>query len=234
MTEHKNIYAALAAAQAGMGSVVKGAVNPAFKSRYADLADVVSVVVPALSAQGIAMFHSMARDDHGLIMRTTLAHGATDTHIHCDVPLIVDRNNMQGMKSATTYAKRIGVESLTGIAPEDDDGNAAAKAAPVVDNRPPVQTQLQHGEAIKDAWTAAVLDSLPDNANPRQKAEAFAKAIAADFAGKGEKALHNAWARHTKMIERLEADHPDLHELVGDAFDTRANELNDSKGMAAQ
>jgi len=132
MTEHKNIYAALAAAQAGMGTVVKGAVNPAFKSKYADLADVVAVVVPALSANGIAMYHSMIRDEHGLMMRTTLSHGMTDTHIHCDVPLIVDRNNMQGMKSATTYAKRIGVESLTGIAPEDDDGNAASKAAPVV------------------------------------------------------------------------------------------------------
>ena len=143
MTENKNIYTALAAAQAGMGTVVKGAVNPAFKSKYADLADVVAVVVPALSAQGIAMFHSMARDDHGLIMRTTLAHGATDTQIHCDVPLIVDRNNMQGMKSATTYAKRIGVESLTGIAPEDDDGNAAAKAAP-------------HGDVVEPARRAQI------------------------------------------------------------------------------
>jgi hypothetical protein len=35
---------------------------------------------------------------------------------------------MQGMKSATTYAKRIGIESLTGIAPDDDDGNGAAKS----------------------------------------------------------------------------------------------------------
>ena len=130
MTDHKNIYAALAAAQANMGTVVRGAVNPAFKSKYADLADVVAVVVPALSAQGIAIYHTMTRDDHGLIMQTCLSHGPTDTHIKCDVPLIVDRNNMQGMKSATTYAKRIGVESLTGIAPEDDDGNAAAKAAP--------------------------------------------------------------------------------------------------------
>lgn len=136
MTDHKNIYAALAAAQANMGTVVKGAVNPAFKSKYADLADVVAVVVPALSAQGIAMYHSMTRDDHGLVMRTTLSHGPTDTHINCDVPLIVDRNNMQGMKSATTYAKRIGVESLTGIAPDDDDGNAAAKAAPKGDDKP--------------------------------------------------------------------------------------------------
>lgn len=127
---HPNVFVALAVAQAGMGTVVKGAVNPAFKSRYADLADVVAVVVPALTSQGIAMFHSMVRDDHGLMMRTTLYHGATDTRIDCDVPLIVSKNDMQGMKSATTYAKRIGLESLTGIAPEDDDGNAAAKAAP--------------------------------------------------------------------------------------------------------
>lgn len=162
MTDHKNIYAALAAAQAGMGTAVKSAVNPAFKSKYADLADVVAVVVPALSAQGIAMFHSMARDDHGLIMRTTLAHGATDTQIHCDVPLIVDRNNMQGMKSATTYAKRIGVESLTGIAPEDDDGNAAAQAAPVVDRaaKPKADPAKAIGEACAYLAGAADLTDL--------------------------------------------------------------------------
>lgn len=130
MTDHKNVYMALAAAQANMGTVVKGATNPAFKSKYADLADVVAVVVPALSAQGVALYHAMMRDDAGLSMRTTISHGPSDTHIHCDVPLIVDRQNMQGMKSAVTYAKRIGVESLTGIAPEDDDGNAAAASAP--------------------------------------------------------------------------------------------------------
>jgi hypothetical protein len=130
MTEHKNIYLALCAAQAGMGKVVKGATNPAFRSKYADLGDVVSVAVPALNEQGVAMFHYMLRDEHGAVMRTTLVHGASGTEISCDVPLIINKNDMQGMKSATTYAKRIGLESLTGIAPEDDDGNAAAKAAP--------------------------------------------------------------------------------------------------------
>lgn len=234
MTEHKNVYVALAAAQSEMEQVVKGSVNPAYKSRYAALDDVVQVVRPALNKHGIAYFHQIITDERGSVMRTVLFHGISETEVHCDVPLIVDRNNMQGFKSATTYAKRIGVESLTGIAPQDDDdGNAAAKAAPVVDAKP-VAPQLQHGEAIKDAWAASVLDSLPDNATPRQKAEAFAKAIAEDFKGKGEKALHNAWARHAKMIERLEADHPDLHELVGDAFDTRLNEIHDSKGIAAQ
>ena len=130
MTEHKNIYMALCAAQAGMGKVVKGATNPAFKSKYADLADVVSVAMPSLTEQGIAMFHMMVRDEQGAVMRTMLVHGASETSVSCDVPLIINKNDMQGMKSATTYAKRIGLESLTGIAPEDDDGNAAAKAAP--------------------------------------------------------------------------------------------------------
>jgi hypothetical protein len=65
-----------------------------------------------------------------MLMVTTLTHGSSETEISCGVPLIVSKNDMQGMKSATTYAKRIGVESLTGIAPEDDDGNAAAKAPP--------------------------------------------------------------------------------------------------------
>lgn len=160
MTEHKNIYTALCTAQANMGKVTKGSINPAFKSRYADLADVVSVVVPALSEQGIAMYHSMIRDDEGMVMRTTLSHGATNTHIHCDVPLIVDRNNMQGMKSATTYAKRIGLESLTGIAPDtDDDGNAAAAAAPKKAEKPPVEDEM--------AWFKEHLPKMssPDHLN---------------------------------------------------------------------
>ena len=142
MTEHKNIHVALCAAQAGMGKVTKGSTNPAFKSKYANLADVVSIVIPALSEQGIAMYHTMIRDELGMIMQTVLFHGMSETSINCDVPLIINENDMQGMKSATTYAKRIGLESLTGIAPEDDDGNAAAKAAPKQEAPQPITAAL--------------------------------------------------------------------------------------------
>jgi hypothetical protein len=130
MTDHKNIFMALAAAQADMGTVKKGSVNPAFKSKYADLADVVATVSPALNAQGIAFYATAIVIESERYMRTVFAHGASDTQIHCDVPLIVTKNDMQGFKSAVTYAKRIGLESLSGVAPEDDDGNAAARAAP--------------------------------------------------------------------------------------------------------
>lgn len=154
MTEHKNIYMALAAAQAEMGSVKKGSVNPAFKSKYADLADVVAAVSPALNAQGIAFYATAVVLDGERYMRTVFAHGASDTQIHCDVPLIVTKNDMQGFKSATTYAKRIGLESLSGVAPEDDDGNAAARAAPRYVPRvdvSPVDSDGRGNREIKEA-----------------------------------------------------------------------------------
>lgn len=156
--QHPNVYAALCAAQAAMGPVRKGSVNPAFKSRYADLADVMSVALPALTDEGIAVFHQMIRDDAGMVMRTVLYHGATNTQVACDVPLIVAKNDMQGMKSATTYAKRIGIESLTGIAPEDDDGNAAAKALPRKEERrdlvDPLENMAEFARDVSEACAA--------------------------------------------------------------------------------
>lgn len=127
---HKNVYVALAAAQSEMGPLVKGSENPHFKSKYADLADLVLAVRGPFNRNGLTYFHQIVRGEGFQDMRTTVVHGDTDTRIECDVPLIVQKRDMQGMKSATTYAKRIGLESVSGVAPEDDDGNAAAKAAP--------------------------------------------------------------------------------------------------------
>lgn len=130
MTTHKNVYEALCAAQSEFGTVTKGATNPAFKSKYANLSDVAGVVIPVLNQHGVAVIAYMVAADGERAMRTEFVHGASESRVACDVPLIVSKNDMQGMKSATTYAKRIGLESLSGIAPEDDDGNAAAKAPP--------------------------------------------------------------------------------------------------------
>lgn len=125
---HKNVFCAIAASQLEFGTVTKGATNPAFKSKYANLADVAGVVIPVLARHGVCVIQYLVGDDLGA-MRTEFVHGDSETRVSCDVPLLVDRQNMQGMKSATTYAKRIGLESLSGVAPEDDDGNAAAQAA---------------------------------------------------------------------------------------------------------
>lgn len=156
---HENIYGALCAAQLEFGVVTKGSTNPAFKSRYADLSDVASVVIPTLARHGVAVMHYLVRDDLSA-MRTEFVHSASDTRVACDVPLLVDRQNMQGMKSATTYAKRIGLESLSGVAPDDDDGNAAAAAPPREEQRPVSPSPEAIDIAISSFNNAETLDSL--------------------------------------------------------------------------
>jgi hypothetical protein len=159
VTKHANVYSALCAAQRQMGPLIKSAQNEAFKkgnkvSKYAELADVVDVVRVPFTENGLAFFHNIQQHEHlGMCQVTTLIHGDSGTFIECFVPLIVDRQNMQGMKSATTYAKRIGLESVSGIAPEDDDGNYAAAAH--------MKRELENLEHdLADTYTEVALESL--------------------------------------------------------------------------
>ena len=126
----KNIATALAAAQANMGKALKQANNPHFRSKYADLGNVMDACLPALNEAGIALIQPTGEDEHGRYVETTLIHGESGEQLSCKVPLIVAKNDMQGYGSAVTYARRYGLMAMAGIAPEDDDGNAAAKAAP--------------------------------------------------------------------------------------------------------
>jgi len=135
MTEHKTIAAALAAAQSQMGKALKDASNPHFRSKYADLSSVTGACLPALNANGIAVIQPTGADEDGRYVETILLH-TTGEKLSCRVPLIVQRNDMQGYGSAVTYARRYGLMCMAGIAPEDDDGNAAAKAAPKAEREP--------------------------------------------------------------------------------------------------
>ena len=154
-TSHKSIYSALAAAQTAMGPALKESANPAFKSRYADLANVMAACMPALNANGIAVIQPTVDEENQRYVKTILAHESGET-LECRVPLIVGKNDMQGYGSAVTYARRYGLMCMAGIAPEDDDGNAAAKAAPMVEhNNPPRDTGPTAAQIAIDSLTNA-------------------------------------------------------------------------------
>lgn len=219
MSEHKNIHAALAAAQAEMGKAIKGTTNFHFRSKYADLGSVMDACLPALNAHGISVTQPLVTGEFGHIVKTVLTHGDSDTSVECAMPLLLGKQDMQGLGSAMTYARRYGLMAMAGIAPEDDDGNAAAAAAP---------NKQQQG--LQDAWKDSVLDSLPQDATPAQKAKAFADAIIAEFADKtGKKALENAWERRKRYIAEFEAHYPELHGDVVEAYTSRETEIADEQ-----
>lgn len=127
---HQSIAAALAAAQMEMGKALKQSTNPHFRSKYADLGNVMDACIPALNQNGIAVIQPTGEDEHGRHVKTVLIHGTSGETLECVVPLIVQKNDMQGYGSAVTYARRYGLMAMAGIAPEDDDGNGAKKGSP--------------------------------------------------------------------------------------------------------
>ena len=155
--QHASIATALAAAQMEMGKALKSANNPHFKSKYADLSSVTDACLPALNKNGIAVIQPMGEDEHGRYVETVLIHGESGERLSCRVPLIVQKNDMQGYGSAVTYGRRYGLMSMAGIAPEDDDGNAASKAAPKREAKEPAPDVEACISYIKDA---ADLDHL--------------------------------------------------------------------------
>lgn len=129
--KQKSLYAALAAAQSEMGKALKDSNNPHFKSKYADLASVMDACMPSLTKHGIAVLQPPYHDETGRYVKTILVYGETGEMAECLVPLIIGKNDMQGYGSAVTYARRYGLMSMAGIAPEDDDGNAAGNGEPI-------------------------------------------------------------------------------------------------------
>jgi hypothetical protein len=82
--------------------------------------------MPALSAEGIALHWSLRCDDGAWIVTCHLHHAASLTSAYCDWPVITSKGDAQGFASGSTYARRYSLMAVTGLAPEDDDGNAAS------------------------------------------------------------------------------------------------------------
>lgn len=162
MGEMGKIAEALCKAQAEMQGAKKDAVNPHFKKSYADLESVVSAVREPLTKNGIAFIQPFGRDELGDYCDTIFIHKSGET-LQSRIYLSVDRNNMQGLGSAQTYARRYGLMGLAGIAPEDDDGEAAAKAPPQQTPPPKPPQGLTKAEALGHIWgakTKAALDGM--------------------------------------------------------------------------
>ena len=134
----KNIAKALATAQMEMTKAQKDSNNPHFRTKYADLGNVMDACMGALNKNGIAVIQPVTDGEGGRCVSTRFIHESGEM-LECSVPLIVGKNDMQGLGSAITYARRYGLMSLAGIAPEDDDGNQASKNPPKAQEVSPQQ-----------------------------------------------------------------------------------------------
>ncbi len=146
------LFAALAKAQAEIENASKNAANPHFRSRYADLAEVLNTVRPVLAKHGLSVMQSTAFDGVCVSVETVLAH-ASGGLVSSTASCVPAKTDAQGVGAATTYLRRYALAAMAGVAQEDDDGNSAAhtKPAPVVQSDTVVQEAMARIAAANDA-----------------------------------------------------------------------------------
>lgn len=134
---------ALAKAQGQITVAAKDAENPHFKTRYADLASVWEACRGPLSANGLSVVQTPTTQNGEVTLRTRLLHSSGEW-IESSLTMRPQQATPQGIGSCITYARRYALSAMVGVAPDDDDGNAAngqqASAAPQ-QNRPNTQQQ---------------------------------------------------------------------------------------------
>jgi len=159
---------ALVAVQAHAGPALKQSSNPAFKSKYADLASCWEAVREPLAKAEIAVIQEATLTEAGVSVSTRLIH-SSGQWLQTD-PLTVPLGNKRdahAVGSCVSYGKRYSLSAALGIVADDDDGNAAVAPAPAtsIDQddylawKDHLAQQAQDGlDALKKAWQDSPID----------------------------------------------------------------------------
>lgn len=193
------LFAALALAQGEVENASKSSSNPHFRSKYADLAEVLNTVRPVFAKHGLSIAQSTSFNGSLVSVSTLIAH-ASGGLIVSEASCVPGKTDAQGIGAATTYLRRYSLAAMAGIAQEDDDGNTAAnngKPQPVsVETQPPAPTiSRSEWESVTAIW-GEDLKLIAENldAGDYDAAYAIYAAIPAD-------AVRVVWKAPTKVKE---------------------------------
>ena len=126
----KNIATALLKAQSEMSNAKKGAVNPFFKSKYADLNSIREAVIPTLNANGISILQPIVHVDGKNFVKTILLH-ETGEMLESLTEIVYNKiNDAQAQGSGISYARRYSLQSFVCVGADDDDGQKAVEPKP--------------------------------------------------------------------------------------------------------
>lgn len=121
------LFKALTAFQTTCEGPKKGSWNGHFKSKYADLADVIQAVKPVMVANGLSLVQSPYDGDNGRVGVVTQLNHVSGQWARGMYSMPVTKNDPQAVGTGISYARRYALLAILGLAAEDDDGNAASE-----------------------------------------------------------------------------------------------------------
>lgn len=155
---------ALSKAQGEMGSAIKDSTNPFFKSRYTSRAAVRAAYTPALSKHELAFLQPAKTIGRSVIITSLLVHSSGE-FIEETMVWTAKDDSPQAVGSALTYGLRYGAVAMTGVAAEDDDGEATSTHSPPGVKHDKANTPLQQAAAraqeVEGAGTDVTATPVP-------------------------------------------------------------------------
>jgi len=152
---------ALCKAQGQMGGASKAKNNPFFKSKYADLSEVIRAIKEPFATNGLSYVQFPIEEGGRVGIETMLMHESGE-FLSNSFTVNLSKQDAQGAGSAITYCRRYGLQAVAGIPSEDDDGNTASQ-----DNKKASDEPVKLTYQDQD-WVAAVkqnpsnLDQITD------------------------------------------------------------------------
>lgn len=102
--------------------------NPFFRSKYADLSSVWQAIRKPMTKNGLAIIQTTEPYPDGVVVVTTMTHKSGEwIRGRLAGTIVPDKKGIrtpQGLLSLITYLRRAGVSAITGVCPEDDDGES--------------------------------------------------------------------------------------------------------------
>jgi len=119
-----NLLEALSKMQGVLDNAKKESDNPYFKSKYADLAQCLSVAKKPMADNGLSISQHCTFDGNFVQCVTVLGHSSGQMMVSTlNVP--VAKKDAQGIGSSITYARRYALSSIIGLTQKDDDGEGS-------------------------------------------------------------------------------------------------------------
>lgn len=189
----KNIATAFVKAKKAFSPALKDKTNPAFRSKYADLGACLEAVNDALLENGIALYQETHEDATGVTVETVLLHETGESIRSGKLHVPAAKQDPQGYGSALTYARRYSLMAACGIAPEDDDGNAATAGKQRQDAAPPAQDMSPKARASRIAEGVKAGDAKAAAAAMAGWPDALRESVWSLLDGKTQEALGANW-----------------------------------------
>lgn len=184
---------------------LKSSTNPHFRSKYADLGACLEAVNDALLNNGIAVYQETFEDQTGVTVETVFLHESGQSLRAGKLHVPSTKGDPQGYGSALTYCRRYSLMAACGIAPEDDDGNAASRPNGRMGGS--ARDVLHDAEAALDdeqrAWIGGIAAKLHKSYATEGAHRAAERLIASGLEAEQEMALWSMLSDHAKMRREI-------------------------------